>query len=555
MHAKGQLGCHEELGRAGVADHHVLDVKLSQEYDQEPPVVMDELKHVQFGFLLTANFAAVEHVEDVHQHKGVEQKRHVLQTVGGLLDTIGSDVERILCDQVVLNSEHHRSEVQKGQHRQGLVDDLGEDLAPHDWDDELVAKLDSFLTDFGRVRGLGSHGNGSQHVHDQVDPEELHDGEGAGAEGEDADQHKAHAGNVDGQLELDELAAVLEDISTPFDRVKNGFVVVVHDDQARLLLGHSASRTHAEADISLAHSLQIGAVFTRDGHERAHFFQGKRDHILVVRSGPVDDEGLRTNFCFEVLFANRVLELPLFSFSSLVMQVLGVLHLLVDLVHDLLSRKHVVIAGVGLDDVQLAGNMDSDIFVVTRDNARVCLSLEQSADFVSCVSSWRVVESKRSQQGQVLFKKFFAFVGFEVLVILELLVEVRFVHKLVCQRDRLATRACYLIRDRVLQVFFTLVAIPIEGNGLVVLVEFSDALGHDLLRIAHADDDDCGLLISLEVRVCYRARAAEGVEGEHGISCKFFLAFDKFVVDGYVDVGEEFHEGDFDFVATRDVHV
>jgi hypothetical protein len=79
VHAKGQRSGHEEEADRRVADHDVLDIKFGQQDDEEPPVVVDGLKHIQLRFVLTANLAAIEHVEQVHQHESLEQQSKMLQ--------------------------------------------------------------------------------------------------------------------------------------------------------------------------------------------------------------------------------------------------------------------------------------------------------------------------------------------------------------------------------------------------------------------------------------------------------------------------------------------
>ncbi len=131
------------------------------------------------------------------------------------------DVERNLLYKVVLDAEYHWSEVKQDHHHESLVKDLGEDVAPHDRKDEVLSLLDSVLAQLGWVRRLSGESDGSEDIHNQVDPQKLYYSEWTGPNSKTAQKHNEDARKVYRQLKHNELPAVLKDISSPLNRVED----------------------------------------------------------------------------------------------------------------------------------------------------------------------------------------------------------------------------------------------------------------------------------------------------------------------------------------------
>ena len=161
------------------------------------------------------------------------------------------DVERNLLYKVILNAEHHRSKVKQDHHHKGLVKDLGEDVAPHDGKDEVLGLLDSVLAQLGWVRRLSGESDGSEDIHNQIDPQKLNYSEWTRPNSKTAQKHDENTRKVYRQLEHNELPAVLKDISSPLNRVEDRRKVVVQEDNVCRIFGHRTSRSHAEANVSL----------------------------------------------------------------------------------------------------------------------------------------------------------------------------------------------------------------------------------------------------------------------------------------------------------------
>lgn len=100
----------------------------------------------------------------------------------------------------------------------------------------LVPAVGLLLQQVGRgvLRGERQRCQG---VHDEVDPQQLQHREGRAAPGDGCDKGHGERHQVDGQLELQELADVAEDAAPPLHRLDNRAEVVVEDDDVGGLLG------------------------------------------------------------------------------------------------------------------------------------------------------------------------------------------------------------------------------------------------------------------------------------------------------------------------------
>ena len=84
---------------------------------------------------------------------------------------------------------------------------------------------------------LGRKSDSGKHIHDQVDPKKLNDGEWAvSKEGAGKDDNE-EAGDVASKLELDEFSAIVEDIAAPSNSVDDRGEVVIKDDNIGVILG------------------------------------------------------------------------------------------------------------------------------------------------------------------------------------------------------------------------------------------------------------------------------------------------------------------------------
>lgn len=78
MHLPRDWSGAEDLSEAGISDHEELHVEFCKEDDEEPPVGPDAVEHVEHWFILSPEHSAIEHVEKIHHHEGLEHEGVVL---------------------------------------------------------------------------------------------------------------------------------------------------------------------------------------------------------------------------------------------------------------------------------------------------------------------------------------------------------------------------------------------------------------------------------------------------------------------------------------------
>lgn len=113
-------------------------------------------------------------------------------------------------------------------------------MSPHFRQDNLGFSADSRALVVWIV-GFSTNSDGSKNVHDQVGPEHLDDIQRSETEGHTSQNGDEAEYDIDGQLELDELAHVFEDRSSPFDRLVDGNKIVVKNDKVGVVLGNITS--------------------------------------------------------------------------------------------------------------------------------------------------------------------------------------------------------------------------------------------------------------------------------------------------------------------------
>lgn len=177
VHLPGERSGEEDLVETGVANNEELHVELCKPDNQEPPVAVNALEAVEFNLVFGVKLSAVEHVEESHHHEGLEHQGVVLHAVGWDSLSVNFVVEGLV-QQVVLDSEHGWSSEEHDKHHEGLVEELTCNSSPHERSEDLVTLLDALSSEFFWMWCFGAEGNSGSYVHDDVDPEELDDGEG-----------------------------------------------------------------------------------------------------------------------------------------------------------------------------------------------------------------------------------------------------------------------------------------------------------------------------------------------------------------------------------------
>jgi len=133
----------------------------------------------------------------------------------------------------------------------------------------------------GRLSSKGESGEG---VHDQVNPKHLRRGERGLREDASTSENNEHGDDVDGQLELEELADVIVNVAAIPDGSQDGAEVVIKKLNVASTLGDiSTGNAHGEADISAVESGGVVGAITSNGNGRAGTDQTINEHELVIR--------------------------------------------------------------------------------------------------------------------------------------------------------------------------------------------------------------------------------------------------------------------------------
>mmetsp|Transcript_14331 Transcript_14331/g.48991 ORF Transcript_14331/g.48991 Transcript_14331/m.48991 type:complete len:276 (+) Transcript_14331:626-1453(+) len=139
-------------------------------------------------------------------------------------------------------------------------------------------------------RIFGGERQGSKGVHDQVDPEHLDSIQRALRQDGSANAGQRAGGDVDRQLELQELADVVVNAAAPLDGCDDGNKIVVHDDYVRSILSHVGPlNTHGKTNIGLLESGSVVGSVSSHGNGLFDPNSGSLDtrdqHVLVERRG------------------------------------------------------------------------------------------------------------------------------------------------------------------------------------------------------------------------------------------------------------------------------
>ncbi|GJD01142.1 hypothetical protein ColKHC_09967 [Colletotrichum higginsianum] len=222
---------------------------------EEPRVAQDALVP---DVEAVVDAAAVVLVEELHPDVDVEDHGLQRRAVGGR----GGAEEGV-------------AGVVQGEHDGELVDGLAEDHLPHgDVDDGRVARLGAPLEEV-RGRVVRREAEGGEDVHDEVDPEELHDRK-HGVAGQLRDDRESTGRDVDGELELDDHKSFND----------GGKVVVEQDDGRRLLGDLGALDAHGEAHVGGLQGQGVVGAVARDGDRLPHALEVRDEQQLVLRARP-----------------------------------------------------------------------------------------------------------------------------------------------------------------------------------------------------------------------------------------------------------------------------
>lgn len=241
-----------------------------QRDDEEELVGQYTLEDVE----LVVETSAVDRVEDLHEHERVEDERAQL---GMFL--------RLLIRRKTKVAKYRVPSKVEDQDDDDLVDRLPEDHLVHVDAEQRGTRMIRFAVEKCGMCRVSGEGQGSERVHDDVDPQQLHGGEcrSLRIRRHSSDKSDNDGGDVDGDLELQELLDGVVDASAPHDGADDRGEVVVHeDDVRRFLRDFRSSNTHGEPDVGLFEREGVVRSITSDTYNFAASLECSDQNALVL---------------------------------------------------------------------------------------------------------------------------------------------------------------------------------------------------------------------------------------------------------------------------------
>eukprot|EP00162_Nutomonas_longa_P014766 comp22094_c0_seq1/m.51290 comp22094_c0_seq1/g.51290 ORF comp22094_c0_seq1/g.51290 comp22094_c0_seq1/m.51290 type:complete len:435 (-) comp22094_c0_seq1:846-2150(-) len=205
-------------------------------------------------------------VENLKKHKGVEDDgvvaRRALGTwiALGPVETIGEVFAVWDVKQLVTNKE-------KSQQNDELQHGAANHVAQHDLVDQCIKAPIGLAIQNCLGGTLGAQRKCGKGVHDEIDPQHLHGCQRSVVGGASANKHKQQRNQVDGELELEELAHTVVHGAAPHHGLDNRRKVVVQNDDIGRILGNlGASNAHRQPNIGLGQRCGIVGAVARDGN-------------------------------------------------------------------------------------------------------------------------------------------------------------------------------------------------------------------------------------------------------------------------------------------------
>lgn len=413
------------------------------------------------------------------------------------------------------------------------------------------------------MRVLSGKSNGGEHVHDQVDPEELHNGKWRVVQNQCREDDKEEAGQVHSHLEGHELADVVLNVASPPDGVNNGKEVVVHQNDVGVVLGSSAAIfTHGESNVGLADCAGIRKTLASDSNDGTSSAKSASELVLDGGVGSVDEENFALHASVpvsEALLAVLVSEVV--SETATLGIVMGLSQKFVESSLELLARDHVALVlnvVVLREKTELDGSNHGGVLVVARHDAHVGLSFVQLSVGLSNVFAHRVSKTHCSEVDERVLEDVNA-------VSLFLHIDaVNLAHQFLVAFDISVGNGEGLESIVVLNAIAGVTSDHIVGNDAEKLVLF--VLGHVIdftlsidLEATLAEDDLRGALnndtaLVLVVLHAPHSRHALAVRAEGdlghqfvvGLSWEFTLALGKLVLHSLASADEPLEEADLD---------
>ena len=179
-----------------ILDHDDLDGDGQDDDGDEQPVVEETTEDV---VVHGSKLSWVDFIEDLHEHKGVEDHGIDVESVGShslfLIVVEGCIISEWKSEDISTGEEHNDKDG-------SLIDALTDDVSPHDWGNDDIVSAIGRLVEEVITGGFSSKSEGSEGVHDQVNPEHLNWGKRGFSNHNSSEEDDEHSYTVDCQLEL-----------------------------------------------------------------------------------------------------------------------------------------------------------------------------------------------------------------------------------------------------------------------------------------------------------------------------------------------------------------
>jgi hypothetical protein len=134
----------------------------------------------------------------------------------------------------------------------------------------------------GIGRRLCSKGKSGKGVHDEVNPEDLHGGEHIFTKEDGTHEHEDHCDDVDSELELEELADGVKDVTAEFDGGESGAEIVSGKNDLGRILGGIGASSHGEANIGAFERRRVIGTVAGDSDDIVPLDEAGDEEILVL---------------------------------------------------------------------------------------------------------------------------------------------------------------------------------------------------------------------------------------------------------------------------------
>ena len=188
----------------------------------------------------------------------------------------------------ILKTENLQPKKVDDEYDGDLIGRLQKDLLVHVDGEQRCGELVWLSIEKNRRRRIGSKREGSERVHDDVDPEQLDGRQGRCLRRryDGCDRRNDDGGHVGGELELQEFPDCVIDTAPPHDSFDNGGKIVIHkDDIGSIFCYLGTSDAHRKADVRSFEGRSVIGTVTSDGDDLPQGAQLFNENFLVFRGG------------------------------------------------------------------------------------------------------------------------------------------------------------------------------------------------------------------------------------------------------------------------------